>query len=160
MQKLDSRFHIMNFLFFSLVLFSIFIFVLSNRNDDCLSLGFNPASLDCNTCETTVSQIFTEQSNIADQCLKCCSKISSKVEETYSKAVLEVDKRSIPFYPEIEAMLKLKKKLRFQVRYIVGNSPRLLMYSKDDDEAPAETISIQSWKKDVFEDFVLSHLKK
>lgn len=124
----------------------------------CLDYGYNPATLICSTCDS-VGQILGEQSEAKKKCLECCVNLVNS-EEKYAKAVLEIDKRAVGFFPELKAIIDKKKELKLTVRYIFG-SPRLLMYKTEDisDEEPAEELSVHSWNQDTFKDYLKSHLK-
>lgn len=123
----------------------------------CLDYGFNPTTLSCSTCET-VGQILGEQSEAKNKCLECCVNMAT-AEEKYGKAVLEIDKRSLGFFPDLQSVVEKKKELKLIVRYRFG-SPRLLMYKFADDDEPSEDLSVHSWTKDTFEDYLSSHLRK
>ena len=121
----------------------------------CLDYGFNSNVLVCSTCEE-VGQILGEQSDAKLTCSQCCV-ADSKNEEKYKKAILEVDKRTLPFLPDIEKVVKDKKKLKLTVRYRMGPPSLQMFKSKDDDEA-AETISVQNWTQDLFQEYISAHL--
>ena len=124
---------------------------------DCQSYGFNSNTLVCSVCEH-VGQILGEQSEAKKKCSECCLNIAT-TEEKYSKAVLEVDKRALPYLPDIEAIIKKKKDLKLTVRYRLG-SPQLLMFKNKEDYDPTETISVHSWNQDTFKDYLETHIKR
>lgn len=124
-------------------------------HNDCLEYGYNPAILKCATCEH-VQQVLGESSEAARNCLRCCIKEDTE-EVQFAKAVLELDKRSVPFLPDIAAVIEMKKELHLKVRYDFTN-PRLLMFKGADDKEPSETIGVHSWSVDTFKDYLQAHL--
>lgn len=125
--------------------------IIQSRND-CLSVGFNPTVLSCDTCEK-VQRMIGDKSTY-DNCKFCCM---SQVEEKFNNAVLEVDNRYIHYMPELEAIIKIKDKLNLEVKYRFG-SPQLKMYNKDDQDEAVETLSVSSWSQDNFKEYIKSHL--
>lgn len=121
----------------------------------CLDYGYNSNVLVCSTCEA-IGQILGDQSEAKLTCQRCCV-ADNKPEDKYQKIILEVDKRSVTFLPDIEKVIKDKKKLKLTVRYRMGPAV-LSMYKNKDDDEPTETISVQSWTKDVFEEYLSTHL--
>uniref|UniRef100_A0A7S3GQR9 Selenoprotein F/M domain-containing protein n=2 Tax=Spumella elongata TaxID=89044 RepID=A0A7S3GQR9_9STRA len=121
--------------------------------DNCPSLGYNPSVLTCDTCDT-MHKILDHQTTY-DNCKSCCI---AKVEEKFSLAVLEVDKRYLSFMKEISAVTEKKSELGLKVRYRYVN-PTLYMYKEKGDKEPAETIAVGQWNKATFEDYLSSHLK-
>ena len=75
----------------------------------CLDHGFNGELLACQTC-SYVAQVFGDQSEPNNACLSCCIPDANNMEETFAKAVLEVDKRFVQYMPEIEYIVKNKRK--------------------------------------------------
>lgn len=147
---------------FSYFIAAIFILTLSynaqvvSSSVSCIDYGYNPTTLSCSTCDI-VGQILGEQSEAKSKCKECCINISPTTEEKYRKAVLEVDKRSISYFPDIQAVIDKKKELKISIRYSFG-SPRLLMYKNTDDDEPTETLSVYSWTKDTFQDYLSNNL--
>lgn len=127
--------------------------VVLSSPEDCLKYGFNSDVLLCSTCDL-VQRAMGEGSDISAHCLQCC--IAAEAVEIYAKAVLELDKRTLPFMPELAAVVKSKKELKLTVRNEVTN-PRLLMYKSNDDDEPAETISVSSWSAETFKDYLHTH---
>ena len=123
----------------------------------CLDYGFNSEVLLCKTCEQ-VGQVLGEQSDAKAKCLDCCVNTVGN-DEKYKKAVLELDKRSLNFMPDLKSIVDRKKELKLSVRYSFS-SPRLLMFKNSDDVEPSEVISVHSWTKDTFTDYLSSHLIK
>ncbi len=123
----------------------------------CLELGFNSDSLACQTCDY-VGQVFGDKSEPNTSCLSCCIRDSNSVEEVFAKAVLEIDKRFVKFLPELEFVVKNKRKYKLNVRYREG-PPRLLMYKEKGDEEAQETVSVGSWNRDALIDYLSSHIK-
>jgi hypothetical protein len=122
----------------------------------CLENGFNPSLLACSTCEH-VLPVLGESSPIVAQCFACCLESSAGQEEKYFKAVLELDKRSLPFLTGLQEVVGKRKELGLSVRYDFS-SPRLLLYKTSGDIAAAEIISVQGWGLDSFREFLQAHL--
>jgi hypothetical protein len=90
---------------------------------------------------------------IYDDCKFCCV---HQTEEKFQRAVLEIDNRYISYMPEVEAIIKIKSDLNLEVKYRFG-SPQLKMYNANEDE-PIEVLSVSSWTKDNFKEYIKSHL--
>jgi len=144
----------MKFLTYIFVFLAALSAALAFVRDDCPSLGYNPSVLTCETCDT-MHKILDHQSTY-DNCKSCCI---AKVEEKFSHAVLEVDKRYLSFMKEISAVIEKKAELGLKVRYRYVN-PTLYMYKEKGDKEPAETITVSQWNKATFEDYLSSHLKE
>lgn len=143
-------------LILSLLLVEIALVVGAERLDDkeCAEYGYNAAILKCSTC-SHVRQVLGE-SDALSKCLMCCT--DDKVEEVkYDRAVLEVDKRSLPFLPEISTVIKMKKDLNLRIKYDTVN-PRLAMYKSKEDAEAAEVIPVHSWTLDTFKEYLQAHL--
>lgn len=123
--------------------------------EQCLDFGFDPSVLRCDTC-TSVVDIMGEASVASRNCLACCNEESTV---TYARAVLELDKRSLSFYPELQAVLDRKKELKLTVRNRAG-SAKLLMFREKEDKEPAEVLAVDAWHRDTFADFLQSHLSE
>jgi hypothetical protein len=123
------------------------------NREDCASYGYNVAVLSCETCDH-MNKILDHPTTY-DNCKTCCIE---KVEEKYSVAVLEVDKRYVSFMKEISAVIEKKQELKLKVRYRTGN-PTLYMYKEKGDKEPSESIAVGSWEKSTFEDYLATHLK-
>ena len=140
--------------------FTFFIFVIAlivsitstSSQENCAVFGFNPNTLMCSTCLQL--RDIVPVSDAIKQCNECCVK---KIEEKYKYAVLEVDKRFLKALPEIAAVVKLKTELNLKIRYRYGPNS-LLMYKEKSDGEPAEVISVNTWSKDVFVDYLKTHL--
>ena len=132
--------------------------------DDCLTRGFNKTVLRCNACDA-IAKIL-ENARAEQDCRKCCQPALQLARETFELIVLEIDQRFAPMYPEIQKIL-LKhneessgrnSKLPYSaltVRYSFGARPTLHLYKERDDELPAESVMVGSWKQDVLEDYIL-----
>lgn len=70
---------------------------------------------------------------------------------------VKVDTRFLGFYPELDAVIKIKESLKLTVRYRFG-SPTLYMYKNKKDSEPAEQLSVASWNKETITDYLKSHL--
>jgi hypothetical protein len=121
----------------------------------CSDYGFNPTTVVCSTCDL-VGQILGDSSEAKKKCSECCLNIIN-TEEKYEKAVLEIDKRAIPFMPDLKAIIEKKKELKLTIRYKYGH-PRLLMYKNGNDDEPSEVHSVHSWNQDTFKDYLMTHL--
>lgn len=127
--------------------------------EECVKFGYNANVLKCSTCEY-VAQVIGENSVASMHCNQCCiQNLPGALEEKYARAILEVDRRSLAFMPEIKAVVDKKKKLNLMVRSRYG-SPRLLMFSKEGDDEPSEVLSVAAWKQDTFEDYLTTHLQR
>lgn len=136
-------------------------FVVSKMTaEECVDYGFNSAALQCSTCTEVVSPILGD-SEILTRCNACCTTSSSSSSspsiEKYAKAVLEMDKRSVPYLPNIEKVIAQKKALKLTVKFTYG-MPRLLMYKAKDDSEASETIVVNKWDVDTFQDYLREHL--
>lgn len=120
--------------------------------EQCLERGFNPQVLLCSTCEH-VQKVLGQQ-EVYDDCRSCCIE---KQEEVYEKAVLQMDKRYLPYYREMQDVIEQKESLRLKVKFLSGN-PMLLMYTKKDDTEAADTISVGTWRLDTFKEYLATHL--
>ena len=156
-------------------------------SQQCLELGFNPSTLQCDTCESLSRVVGDEE--LYQDCSRCCASTNSD-KDIYELAVVEVDKRFVEMFANLPDLLSAipgyvnpkskskskakskttkskdtdenssKKALKNEVsyRYRFGASPSLHLYQKKDDPQPAETISITSWNVDDFVDFISSHV--
>ncbi len=144
-----------------IVIFFALLVPIEGRNggdsqDRCLSNGFNSLILQCNTCDH-VAEILGDSSSAYLNCKSCCHAETVKAQEKFKKAVLEVDKRSLPFAPDLQAVVDMKKQLKIQVRNRYG-SARLLMFREIGEDEPSEVLSVHSWTKDTFVDYFKTHL--
>ena len=146
-----------NFLLFLFCCLCYGIIHAKSNEVTCLDYGYNPTALDCTTCDV-IGQILGDQAEAKKKCLTCCNTIIN-AEEIYEKAVLEVDKRALPYMPDVQAVVEKKKDLKLSIRYRFGGSPRLLMYKDKDDDEPSESLSVYSWTKDTFIDYLKSHVR-
>ena len=80
----------------------IFITVSSSDTQTCLNLGFNKESLQCQSCAAIQRVIGDEE--LFEDCLSCCMSVDK---ELYDFAVLEIDKRSLAYYPNLGAIIKV-----------------------------------------------------
>lgn len=144
--------------FYSLVVILLYnIFVKGNNiliKDDCKLYGFNSNILECSTCQYILKTLNHEATY--DKCSKCCIE---KVEEKYNYAILEVDKRYLPFMKELSLVVESKNELKLKVKYKYG-SPTLYMYKDKLDSEASEVISVGNWKKDTFVEYLSTHLNK
>lgn len=140
-----------------LILISTLVFAeLSMEN--CLLYGFNSQVVQCKTCDH-IADILGDASEAFANCRKCCVNEQEKTETKYKKVVLEVDKRSLPFSPDLEAIVKMKKDLKIQVRNRYG-SARLLMFTESTNEEPSDILAVQGWTKDTFLDYFKTYFNK
>lgn len=124
--------------------------------EQCSAQGFNNQIVQCSTCDH-VSEILGESSSSFSVCKSCCIAETVKSEIKYKKAVLEVDKRTLPFSPELQSVVDKKKDWKFQVRNRYGTA-RLLMFAELGEDEPREILSVHNWNKDTFEDYLNTHL--
>jgi hypothetical protein len=108
-----------------------------------------------------VAKVFTEQHEVYTKCLSCCRNDESQnaSDEMFEKAVLMVDKTALKFLPDIDYMVKNKKKYNITVKYRYG-PPQLALYKQRDDGDPSDFISIHNWTKDTIIEYLVSHLSK
>lgn len=134
--------------------------VTSWTDGQCLDYGFNREALSCGTCRQSVGLVFSEQSEVFENCLRCCSELSSDraEEEVFERAVLYVDRHALRYLPDLEQVVKNKKQLRLVVKYRFG-PPQLLMFKGKEDEEASEEISVQSWTKDTLVDYLSTHYR-
>jgi hypothetical protein len=69
---------------------------------ECLKLGFNSISLQCETCDA-IARTLGEDDPLEAECLRCCSESE---QDQYETAVLEVDKRMLISYPNLPDIIK------------------------------------------------------
>lgn len=138
-----------------IVLFAAALAEVQLSHDKCLSFGYNSQVLQCKTC-LHVSEILGDTSEAFTRCQQCCTENSKAEEVKYQKAVLEVDKRSLPFSPDLDAIVKMKKDLKLTVRNRYGNA-RLLMFTETNADEPSEVLSVSGWTKDTFLDYLRTY---
>mmetsp|Transcript_11551 Transcript_11551/g.15868 ORF Transcript_11551/g.15868 Transcript_11551/m.15868 type:complete len:149 (+) Transcript_11551:26-472(+) len=147
----------MKFVSFFVIIASLAILnVSSSSRENCQELGFNPSVLLCSTCSTV--QKFVSDSSVTEKCNECCISNPTDSEEKYKLAVLEVDSRFIGFYPELDAIIKMKNKLKLTVRYRFG-APTLMMFKNKKDTEPIEQLNVASWNQETIKDYLKSHLE-
>ena len=154
-------------MYFSLSLYFATIWLIlvitsSSSSEECLNMGFNPISLQCETCDVLLRVVGDE--DLLTDCKKCCSRSAGK--ETFEKAVIEVDKRFLTSFPNLKPFVesiykkssKSKRKEKDQengnadklngvtVRYRFGSRPTLMLYKSKEDDVPAESLYIGSWE--------------
>ena len=127
--------------------------------ETCLAQGFNSGALACSTCD--VVNTVTGDLDLTDECQRCCDPLldqaTGAAEEKYSSAVLEVDKRFLSAFANVEDMVARTKKkengldVGIKVRSRFGVRPQLVLYR---GSVIAETIPITGWSVDDLKDFV------
>lgn len=127
-----------------------------SQQQQCSSLGFTEA-LECSTCEALGAV------GLSSECLACC--IDSGEEAKYEAIVLEMDKRSLDFYPQISRVVSMSKKGQepfssLKVQHKFNARPQLHLFLEKGDEFPADSVSIYSWDFEVINDFVKSNKKE
>ena len=137
------------------VFFLLLLIRLHLSYSECLELGFNTMLLSCDVCET-LERIVADK-GLYDECSQCCS--SNQIDK-FELAVFECDRRFLSRFPDLKDVVKSKSELNLEVRYRFGAAPTLLMYKERADEVPVETLSVFSWTKDVFRDYLSTHLMK
>ncbi len=138
--------------------FLVFLNASPTKPTLCLDYGFNPEKLSCLVCQQSIANFFTEQHNLFETCMKCCTdETMGSFEESFSKAVLLVDKTALKFLPDIEFIVKNKKKYNLSVKYRYG-PPQLALYQDKDDDDPVDYISIHNWDKATIIEYLASHI--
>jgi hypothetical protein len=128
----------------------------------CLDAGFNPVSLQCETCESLL-RVVGDQAYY-EECLECCT-IQSASEDLYEKASIQVDKRFVQSFPNLPGIIKSITNSKgdaeraIKVEYKSGYRPTLSLYRTKDSLAPAESLSISSWNIDDFNSYITDHIK-
>ena len=126
--------------------------VMSFNKDKCIELGFNSNNLNCKTCDY-ILKILDHEATYKN-CKLCCNE---KVEEIYSYAVLEVDKRYLPFMKDLSSIVQRSEELNLVIKNKYGGAA-LLMYKDKSDKEPSESIIVSSWKVDMIEEYLKTHL--
>jgi len=134
----------------------------------CLQNGFIIDKLLCDSCDKLGNYLdMSNDSNInlVEQCQMCCK--SEVMETVYSKGILELDKRYLKMMPDIQRIIneqktrKKEKKLRKNeviISYRLGSRPTLYLFKNENDEMFAESIKIEQWTFDAFEEYIASAL--
>jgi hypothetical protein len=133
--------------------------------EECLEFGYNSQVLVCTTCDTIAQIVPSTAENSIDttsllytNCKQCCIENKLSEDRKYQLAVLEMDQRYASFYPELEELIKDKKKIGLTVKYKFGVSPILLVYTNKADTHPADEISVSGWSKETFKDYLSTHV--
>ena len=121
----------------------------------CLSLGFNSNSLQCNICDNLLK--ITDDFLLFEECKECC-KLQGE-EEKYELIILESDQKILKRYENILNILQELEELNVIMRYKYRTLPTLLMYKERIDDEPTEIIEISSWSSDTLIDYIKSHQK-
>jgi hypothetical protein len=100
-------------------LFTIYAEVYNNISaEECLNMGFNSLTLNCETCDNLFEIIGSSDSKtnlvIIDECKSCCSNILNEEELKYEKAVLEIDKRFLSSFPTVQKIVDIKAAKRLE----------------------------------------------
>ena len=119
-----------------------------------MSKGYDSTVLMCSSCDSL--QLVVGDEELYTECKECCQ--PDRVETKYEQAVLELDKRFLAGLPEIEAVVKMKKKLNLDVRYSFGSRPVLYMFKEEGDDSAEERISVSGWDKSTFVEYLKDHL--
>ena len=130
--------------------------IFASQTVQCSALGFTEA-LECSTCEALGTV------GLTSECLACCTESSEDAK--YSTIVLEMDKRSLDFYPQISKVVSMSKKgeepfNELVVRYKFNARPQLHLFLEENDDFPADSVSVYSWDFEVIKDFVKSNMKE
>mmetsp|Transcript_13732 Transcript_13732/g.14294 ORF Transcript_13732/g.14294 Transcript_13732/m.14294 type:complete len:240 (+) Transcript_13732:1281-2000(+) len=123
-----------------------------NNNSKCFSLGFNSNNLQCQTCDNLLK--VTGDKVLFEECKECCN---SQEDEQFELIVLEVDKKLLKRFENIESVVKSSEDLNIILRHKYMSLPTLLMYKERTDDEPTEVIAISSWTSDVLIDYIKSH---
>ena len=87
--------------------------------------------------------------------MQCCKMPEN---EFYELAVLELDKKMSKRYENIVTIMKIASELNLVLRHKYMARPTLLMYKDRTDEEPSEVIHVSSWRADVLEEYLKSHV--
>lgn len=139
----------------------------SRSIEECAALGFAKPTLQCiPTCDALLRVVGDEA--LYSECKYCCS--APIEDDRYEFAILEVDKRFLGTYKDVETIIRsieAKKKnkrkgkndklveipMDVAVRYVFGSRPMLHLYTKKKDSSPVESLNVHAWSVDVFADF-------
>ncbi|KAJ1424126.1 hypothetical protein B484DRAFT_100577 [Ochromonadaceae sp. CCMP2298] len=116
---------------------------------ECAAQGFNSLVLTCDVC-AQMHKVLSSADALA-ACLSCCAD-----SERYASAVLQVDRRYLPFNPSLSEVVSKRAELGLRVRYRNG-SPALHMYREDEEEI-AESVGVSAWDLATFRDYLQAHL--
>lgn len=125
--------------------------VKSFNKDNCVELGYNVNNLNCKTCDIILKILDHEK--IYNDCKLCCTE---KMEEIYTHAVLEVDKRYLPFMKDLSIIVEKANELNLIIKNKYG-AATLLMYKNKSDEEPSESIIVSLWGVDMIEEYLKTH---
>eukprot|EP00192_Tetraselmis_astigmatica_P015660 CAMPEP_0117663234 /NCGR_PEP_ID=MMETSP0804-20121206/8494_1 /TAXON_ID=1074897 /ORGANISM="Tetraselmis astigmatica, Strain CCMP880" /LENGTH=167 /DNA_ID=CAMNT_0005470219 /DNA_START=259 /DNA_END=762 /DNA_ORIENTATION=- len=123
---------------------------------DCEALGFTTLAL-CSDCDAMAD--FVKDEDLIQDCRRCCAAETRANPATYASAVLEVCKHRLPSYPHVSDFLKSKAgkyKGQIKIRYRFGAYPQLIL--KTPDGKAGETVRVDNWKVEHFEEFLSSKL--
>jgi hypothetical protein len=124
---------------------------------DCSALGF-VESLHCAECVRLEQVVGDEQ--LTNECHSCCVSSSAAAVGQYLSGVLQVCTCNLRRYPAVQEFVHTHS-ARFEpalkVEYVRGLTPTLVMKAHDGTE---ETIGVQTWKLDTFEEFFNAKLQK
>lgn len=137
---------------FIIVCFILSDVVISFNKDNCIELGYNINNLNCKTCDIILKILDHEK--IYNDCKLCCTE---KIEETYTHAILEVDKRYLPFMKDLSVIVEKANELNLIIKNKYG-AATLLMYKDKSDDEPSESIIVSLWRVDMIEEYLKTHL--
>ena len=94
------------------------------------------------------------------ECKGCCAAESKKGSAKYSSAILEVCKHRLGYYPHVVDFLSTVDRYgdQLKVKNRFGAYPSLIM--KTAKGKTGETVRVDNWNKDTFEEFLALKLEK
>lgn len=125
---------------------------------DCEALGFSNLVL-CSDCDVMSSYVKVPE--LLDDCKRCCAAETGASSSTYSSAVIEVCKLRLPSYPHVGDFLNNKLENfgdRIKVKHKYGAYPQIIF--KSSDGKAVETVRVDNWKVEHFEEFLSRKLSK
>ena len=120
----------------------------------CIENGFDSSVLTCASCDQLKDVVGDEE--LETECRSCCQE--DVVDVKYEQAILEVDKRFLTGLKELAEVVKMRKKLKLDVRYQFGARPMLHMYKEEGNDVADESLAVHSWSKDTFKEYLKAHL--
>lgn len=116
--------------------------------EECLALGFS-GDLACSTCDLVDSHL--ESAAVTADCRKCCT---ASTAVTYARAKLEIDKRLLSSYPEIESFIATRAGdiANLKVKYRNGVFPRISLHDEHGKRQKVE--AVKAWKLDDLSEFL------
>ena len=145
-----------------LVFLAIAVVYASLTADECLSKGFESATLFCSTCETLKGVLGETGAaeNYYSECRDCC--MPDPTEEMYSFALYQADRRFVKAKDGLmDTLNELRAKFKghISVKHRSGTRPTLRLFHQKDDEEAAMTESVWGWEREALVEFLNEHLR-